>query len=441
MQYTIYYLGPEEDDLEDARRLLNVKMNANMTKRSGHTLIQVPIPSTTSAVPINVGDSLPLVARSIQWARFANPNVRQPQTGTGTGGPPVKHPPTPLSKSDGILDQVTEFLGRPSEKKMKENLQRNSYQHWEANLTRWSRVVLGQLAFPLQQARKVEAKLRKSKSDVNLLRNSMDDNVSNLQRAFVTTTPGMTRILEASAVSMLPMERLVVRMVPMSTPALPLAVMDCVPQLEIVIRLHAKERATSLVAARLVLVHGELDLLLPSHRTDLRFVRRLYLYSNQEQNDPRLTDFINASNLDIWGSERLRTPNDLQLLIPACSILGTGEDESVPVSGLLPVDYKFAGLEHRSNLNLPLVGSSRPQYTTIEAGRTGGRREELAINLGPDVHSSFRRDENVPMEGPGHEKKWLLTHKQSARSLLEAASTMIRIIETDEQGPRSWADV
>lgn len=430
MQYTVFYLGPNEEDLEDAQRLLNIELNADSNKPPGRTLVELPMPSATSVIPVDFGPGLPLMARNIQWARFGNPSTRQSEQKTGAHHSPITKSLTPLSESADFCGRVTEFLRGPENRSLGENLQKNSYQHWENRFTRWSRVVLGQLAFPLQQARRMETKLKRSKPD-SKHQNKIQDSFAKLQRAFATTVPGITRIVEASTESRLPAEKLLIRMVPASSPTLPLATLDRVPQLEIQINLHAKEQATSFAAARLVLSHDELDVLLPSHTTDLRFVRRFNMYSNREEKDPCMIDFVNASNLDIWGSERLRTPNDLRISIPICLIPGVEETEASSVDGLLPIDYKFAGLEHRSDLNFPLLGSNRPQYTTIEAGRLGGRREELAISLGPDMNSAFRKDDQEDIR---------LVNEKSAKSLLEAASSMIGIVESDKQSPSPWTD-
>ena len=427
VQYTVYYLGPNEEDLEDTERLLKVQLNADINKPPGRTLVELPIPSTTSVIPVDFGHGLPFTARSIQWARFGNPSTRQSEPNTGPHHSPITNSLTPLSESAEFRNQVTGFLRGPEDRSLGEKLRKNSYQYWENRVTHWSRVILGQLAFPIQHARKMETKLKKSKPDISY-RDRIQTGFAEAQRAFATTVPGITRIVEASVVSMLPVERLLIRMVPVSSPNLPQANLDHVPQLEILINLYAKERATRFKAARLVLTHEELDLLLPSHTTDIRFVRRLNLYSNREERDPCLVDFINASNFDIWGSERLRTPNNLRISIPTCLIPGFEENEPSTVDGLLPIDYKFAGLEHRSDLNLPLLGSNRPQYTTIEAGRLGGRREELAVSLGHDMNIAFRKDDEENL------------HEKSARSLLEAASSMIGIVESDKQSLPPWTD-
>lgn len=430
VQYTIYYLGPDQDDLEDARRLLNVETNASISKSSGHILVELPIPPTASVIPVDFGDGIPLMARSTPWARFGNPSTRKSETGVEKNHPPIAKFTTSISESVEVLDQVTEFLRGPEDKPIKGKLQMSSYEYWEGKATRWSRVVLGQLAFPLQQARRMETKLKKPKPNISY-RNQTQNSVQRLQRIFGTTVPGITRVVEASTMSMLPTERLLIRMLPASSPTRPSAVLGRVPQLEIQINVHTKERTTTFAAARLVLSHHELDLLLPSHTTDVRFVRRLNLYADREQKNPRLIDFVNASNFDIWGSERLRTPNDLQISIPSCLIPGTEENEPLSDNGLLPIDYKFASLEHRSDLNLPLLGTNRPQYTTIEAGRLGGRRDELAINLGPDVNSAYGKED---------EENQRLVNEPRARSLLKAASSMIGIVESDEQGPRLWTE-
>ena len=408
VQYTVYYLGPEESDLEDARRLLTMETNKDLTKHKGDLFIQVSGPSTTSAVPMDFGQNLPLVARSTQWARLVDTSSRHFDIANTTDGPPIEKPLDTFTNPDLVVDTVTRFLTHRELMRYRKKVQQVGNQHWETTLTRKSQVVLGQLAFPLQQAQKVEAKLQKSNTAADMALNGVYKSLGNLQRAFVTTVPRMTRALEAVPSSTYPLERLLIRMVPTSAPGLRAEIRECIPELEIIMRINPAERKVDLRNVRLVLMHQELDLLLPSHTTDLRFISRSYLHGNREGVDPCLTAFVEASQLDIWRSERLRTPNTLRLSIPTASISKRKGHAALPDRDVVTVEYQFAGLEHRSHVNLIPVGNKRAQYNTIEAGRIGGRREELTINLRSLAGSSRN-----------------LSDREVAKGLLESALAMI----------------
>ena len=421
MQYIVYYLGPEQDDFEDAQRLLSVEPGANFGKPAGAVVLDLPMSPTASAIPVEFGESIPLTARSTSWARFGEASARQSMTSmVSKPSPTTKASSTPLLNSIKNINRVTDFLHEPELTAINQRLQTRSYRYWEMKATYWSRVMLGQSVFSSQQAHRIENKLRDPTADMKNREKTLE-NLRRLKRTFSTTVPGITRIVEAGTILNRSTERLMVRMVPGFFPKLPSTSMLRAPQLEIQINIHAEEKKTTLAAARLVLSHDELDLLLPSHTTDVRFVRRINLYADREEKDPQLKDFVDASKLDVWGSGRLRTPNRLQLSIPSCLIPDAeGKDSFGDDDGLVQINYIFASLEHRSDLNLPVLGTNRPQYTSIEAGRTGGRREELGIDLGPDTDSASEKD----AKGNQH-----LVNERRVRSLLEGTSSIIDIIE------------
>ena len=378
-------------------------------KQNGELLIPVPVPSTTSVVPTEFGQSLPLVARSIQWARLVDTDACHSGIGNrATDSSPIKKSLETMPDFERVVDSVTRFLSHQELMRHKKRVQLKANQHWEATLTRKSGVVLGQLAFPSPQAQKLETRLKSSKTAADIALNGVHKRIASLQRAFVTTVPRMTHALEAVPSISHPRERLLIRMVPISAHGLPTNLIDGVPELEIIMKINTAEESISLRNARLVLMHEELDLLLPSYVSDLRFIRRSYLHCNREQIDPCLIAFVEASQLNIWRSERLRTPNNLRLSIPASSIPRIKEHAASVDGNDVTVEYTFAGLEHRSQLDLDPVGNRRPQYNTIEAGRASGRREELAINLRSPTGQGRR-----------------LTEREKAKDLLEAALTMI----------------
>lgn len=422
MQYMVYYLGPEQDDFEDARRLLSVEPGANFGKPAGAVVLDLPMSPTASITPVEIGDSVPLTARSTSWARFGEASARQSMTSMiSKPSSTTNASSTPLLDSIKNINRVTDFLHEPELTAINQRLQTRTYRYWEMKATYWFRVMLGQSVFSSQQAHRIEHKLKDPTADMRKREKTLES-LRRLRRTFSTTVPGITRIVEAGTTSKRPMERLMVRMVPGLFPKLPSTSMIRAPQLEIQINIHTEEKKTTLAAARLILSHDELDLLLPSHTADVRFVRRINLYADREEKDPHLTEFVELSNLDVWGPRRLRTPNSLQLSIPSCLIPDAeGKDSFGDDDGLVQINYVFASLEHRSDLNLPVLGTNRPQYTSVEAGRSGGRRKELGIDLGPDMDSASKKDAN----GNRH-----LVNERRVRSLLEGTSSMIDIIES-----------
>ena len=127
---------------------------------------------------------------------------------------------------------------------------------------------------------------------------------------------------------------------------------------------------------------------------------------------PEIEEFLDMSNLDIWGTERIRTPSSLCLPIPRYVPRG-----SETITQPLYVDYGFASLEHCSKLFTDRADTQRIVFTMIEAGRTGGRSEQLSVTSGVNAFSmdlglsmydtaqglmdQFQRElENKPVPGP-----------------------------------------
>ena len=450
-QYIIYYLGPETSDLQDAQRLLRPNDTIDSIKQS-KLLFQSPLPATTSIVPVDVGGGLPLSARNMQWGRFASPAAQR------LGTEDALHSPSSESSEQSMLDdsavnrRLMNFLGlREQDRRLR--VPPTSEQYWNPSFSSGTRAVLGQIAFPLKQAQKAETKLRHTKIDGHLY-NRLDT----MQKAFVTTIPGMTRVLDTFKFEELdPIEYLWIRMLPSSSADLPAVLNEHLPPLEIRINVNKKSRTAELGMARLTKTHNELDLLLPRSTTDLRFIHRNYLYQTRERFDPSLLAFVKASNFDIWGSDRLKTPNSLQLSIPAQTIFRISKTSPSLMDKHHLIDYKFASLEHRSQVQLlPFLDTHKLFYSTIEAGRTGGRREELAITYGrspqPEEDSS-PRTRTAQFNKASKEKGSFGLSKASessfsidegdtlgmkgARALVEAAEAMIGLVEDVEPDGRA----
>jgi hypothetical protein len=102
---------------------------------------------------------------------------------------------------------------------------------------------------------------------------------------------------------------------------------------------------------------------------------------------PQLRRFIKKCQLSLKGDGRLGTPPTITLPIskhicrePGFKLLDENNTEGKEMGedDVRQVPYIFAGLEIRSTLVLN-YGQWRLLYTSIEAGRTGGRRSELRI--------------------------------------------------------------
>ena len=199
-------------------------------------------------------------------------------------------------------------------------------------------------------------------------------------REFVPLVPGLLQTLESIRPLKKSQEYLQVRLFPSSkNTSLPVPI-KALPDLEIKIVFNATKKTVSIKDVRLV-TRIEKDYLQPQSVVDLRFIRKQCVYANAKV-DPCIATFVRNSNLKIWGTERLSSPLGLSLSIPALAVQShRGFDPKAHES--LLVDYASLGLEHRSSLTFLYQDiDSWPtlSYTNVEAGRIGGRRDELSLH-------------------------------------------------------------
>ena len=174
------------------------------------------------------------------------------------------------------------------------------------------------------------------------------------------------------------------------------------PLLEIHVGLDQKANTTSPPRIRLTLRRVTFDLMLPKSAADLRLEARA-LIAPARDNPRAVAEYLHQGNLDIWGSDRLSMPENLDLVVPrfACqasmprpnkSREQTRRAQAVDLWSPVKVRYRFSHLEHWSSLHMlyqgfPLV------YTTIEAGQAGGRRNELRLEADAlDLGGSSNRE-------------------------------------------------
>lgn len=174
--------------------------------------------------------------------------------------------------------------------------------------------------------------------------------------------------------------------------ALQEAAAEPIPDLEIGLFINQSTRTMTLRRVRLLFETRQSDLVMPDLPADLRFATKLYASANISTGSlSPIDDFLERSNLNIWGTDRLKTPPNLTLAIPQYairnSLCGTPEDVNADAQVIGPtsplyVDYTFAALEHRCNLS-ERRGDFKIEYYVIEAGRTGGRKEGLRLTGHP----------------------------------------------------------
>lgn len=149
------------------------------------------------------------------------------------------------------------------------------------------------------------------------------------------------------------------------------------------------------------------DILLPNDYCDIRFERQegmslkvdaMPIQANSHFGGIDAEEwqrYMQGSRLDRTKDDKLRAAANLQIHIPLSlmklpSIVGTGLSERS-----LPVDYVFAGMEHRQTTSIAQDGLTM-SHSAIEAG-SGGRTTELRVSFDPTQQHAV--DDTSPNAG------------------------------------------
>lgn len=328
--------------------------------------------------------------RNQQWSRWCSPSEkdRAGRRKRAGGSSPSRSSTGPSAQDlHGKLafDAVKSFFEAPDG---------SSYQphndvspHWKPETEYHDSVKLGQVLFPTNRARTIADELkrnrRRTKTSHKIRPIHTKDiglKASKIPREFLSLAPGLVRSLENLGSLKKSGDVLRIRLSPSSNVSLPVPV-EALPDLEIRINVDRENKTTSIKDVGLIKLKQK-DFLQPQNVVDLRFFRKESVYAKDESIDPRIVSFVQESNFDIWGSERLKTPLGLSLSIPAFAIHPhNGFDPTSHET--LPVDYTSLGLEYTSSLTIPFQDpTSWPTltYTNIEAGPIGGRRDEISLH-------------------------------------------------------------
>ena len=151
------------------------------------------------------------------------------------------------------------------------------------------------------------------------------------------------------------------------------------PPLEITMDVDPDNRGSHLSSVRAVAGEHIADVMLPSHAADVRFTRRELIELMDPSSSEGVMAFLDRSNLNVKGQGRLRTPPTLRIQVPqANSRLSASQRLALSTNNLFEAEYLFTSLCHRQTVALSYEGL-QVQYTSVEAGRTGGRRCEVQL--------------------------------------------------------------
>ena len=348
--------------------------------------------SNASPAPVLVGNRLSLLDRNQQWSRWCSPFI---QNSAKKKKEKNEAPPSGLSAglaAQGIHGKwafkvVKSFFEAPDDTDYK--LCYTNTPYWTPEIEYHDSVKLGQVLFPANKAGMIADALKRNRGPTKkspreirpIYTKEICLKSSKMPREFLSLVPGLVRSLESLGPLEKSEEFWQIRLSPSSENlSLPVPV-GALPDLEIGILFDRENETTSIKDIRLI--NGkQMDFLQPQHIVDLRFVRKQCIYAKDDSIDPRIASFVQASNFDMSGTGRFKTPLGLSLSIPAFAIRPHKGFDPKSHETLL-VDYTSFGLEHRSSLTMPYQDpDSWPTltYTTVESGRLFGRRDELTLH-------------------------------------------------------------
>lgn len=404
-------------------------------------------------IPVDVGTRLSVLVRNQHWSRWCQ---TQKMGGREEDEPHLSRlleegPAMQAMHGKLAFDTVKAFFQAPDDSSY--TLCSNDYPYWKSEIEYYDSAKLGLVLLPTKMAGTLSSALeqvRGGKTGLNHKRKKTDPimkairtkditlKCSDQPREFVHLVPGLVRSLTNLGSRKTSEEFLQIRLSPSAKNlSLPVPV-AALPDLEIRVSFDQENRTTSIKDVRLVNAR-EKDFLQPQNIVDLRFTRKQCVYAKDGSIDPSITSFVRDSNLDIWGTERLKTPLGLSLSIPALAIKPHKNFDPTVHESLL-VDYTSFGLEHKSSLTMPYrEPDSWPTvtYTKVEAGRIGGRRDELSLHnlrfaskpIPPLPQPTITSDPAHPDPVPVPVRNETLSNEDHTDILLQKTASLIAEIE------------
>ena len=369
--------------MEDVQRLILqlIKPDAKGETRVFYTM---RVDGRLSQFPADINIMLPWAERDSRWTRWSASFKTKPKPTQPSRHAPKKISSNLLKDEQNTMKAIAQFLMSQRLYNSSEESQADEY--WHSQKRHSVGATVGQIVFPETRSEfKATLPSHKSFSYVGpkivqfdrAFRQSIES-----RRIFVPSPFNVLTVLH-EAKSQAPVQKHELRIRLSPTAKSNKMVKGSLPDIDLFIDIDWDQKCTKLRDARLTTEERTSDLLLPEEAVDIRFNASSHVSCLEDNVDHSILSFIDDSNLNIWGTDRLRTPSRIEISIPSHAIglrsKLTQVDEDEPSAKSFKAEYAFLSLEQRSSLHLnhrelPMV------YTTIEAGRSGGRRDELCLH-------------------------------------------------------------
>ena len=363
--------------------------------------------SKASLAPVLVGNRMSLLSRNQEWSRWCslhnNDQIEREEKVDEVSLPSLLKAPGKQAKQMHGKSAAKSFFAMPDETIFKDYKAHAPF--WTPEIEYHDSVKFGQILFPTKLASSAADAIRKSKKDHKADRtvepiSNRDIGLGFLKqpREFVPLVPGLAYSLKNLDLLQERDDVVQIRLSPSPNYTSSPIPTNALPDLEIIVSYDKESEATWIKDVRLVNRLAK-DFLQPQKIVDLRFIREQHVCARADDIDPCITAFVQNSALNPLGTDRLTTPPGLSLSIPALAVY--------PHKGFVPeehdsllVDYTSLGLELRSSVTMPCQErDSWPTltYTSIEAGRVAGRRDELSLDR---VHFTSKSPPTNDLVGP-----------------------------------------
>ncbi|KAL8673927.1 MAG: hypothetical protein Q9168_001674 [Polycauliona sp. 1 TL-2023] len=394
----VYSMKTDQDSFDDAKRF--VRQSCRPSRSGATSAFYGGRPVKTKKpilVPVVRTAGLTMTERGTDWNRLCAASENQKSRKRAAF--------FAFEALNGIEEQF-----ESSTAASKVNKQMLSHPHWHTKLSQESSVLLGRVLYPT----KTMESIKREKYFLDAL---------GKRHVFDTDVPSLRKALDLNVGQATVMHELRVRLNATNTHVVKHLEDNQLPDLEIRFSVNEVSHSVYPRSVRLILEDRKADLILPHDPTDMRFATRICAKATSTI-DPDILNFIEKSNLCVYGAQKYETPNRMTVKIPRQCLSRTidsdhssnaEESENTELqapkeskdpedcNGDVPVNYSLATIEHHHILRSRPVKGNHPgaqkfSLSIIDAGPIGGQRQELrfydewVIKSSPDVLPSEEDD-------------------------------------------------
>ncbi|KAL2069311.1 hypothetical protein VTL71DRAFT_15649 [Oculimacula yallundae] len=366
-----------------ARRLLVT--SSNLPTRVKYQMIHDKTkPGSEVFIKHEVGNTLPWKDRLRDWVRWTAPTTKEPEKNLEPIiAKPVFEPEPELGTQEDAAKLKAMAPGAKSSDAM----------HWSDKYFTETSALLGKVLYSHSDPSQALPVTAKANQNIH---------------TFSEQAPNLTRIISKSNVQDggEKADRLVLRFLPnpfapswkiksgdypdgrrpVTERAIGAGALVAFPTIEMHFKVDRETKHAKLYTVHAIAEESKTDVVLPRNNTDVRFQTRTTSRLMKNSIGP-FRDYLEKSDLSLAGSAILQTPPSIRIPIDrhlcrgkGFSLLGEVDVRGTKIAdtNAREVEYLFAALEVRSSLSFTYK-SCRLLYTSIEAGKAGGKRSELKI--------------------------------------------------------------